>query len=121
MTAKQPPEIAEAAVETGVKKAHLRWDKVLVGSFLAGAYIAFGGLVAPIEHVDVVTAPRAGAILFDVQPGDRVAKGDRLATIVHTPGEQGGTVDVCAPQGGYVLTRVSRRSIYAGDDLVKLV
>ena len=35
MTAKQPPEIAEAAVETGVKKAHLRWDKVLVGSFLA--------------------------------------------------------------------------------------
>ncbi len=46
MTAKQPPEIAEAAVETGVKKAHLRWDKVLVGSFLAGAYIAFGGLVA---------------------------------------------------------------------------
>jgi formate transporter len=46
MTAKQPPEIAEAAVETGVKKAHLRWDKVFVGSFLAGAYIAFGGLVA---------------------------------------------------------------------------
>jgi formate transporter len=46
MTAKQPPEIAQAAVETGVKKAHLGWDKVLVGSFLAGAYIAFGGLVA---------------------------------------------------------------------------
>ncbi|MCO1656150.1 formate/nitrite transporter family protein [Pseudonocardia humida] len=46
MTAKQPPEIAAAAVETGTKKAHLRWDKVLVGSFLAGAYIAFGGLVA---------------------------------------------------------------------------
>jgi formate/nitrite transporter len=46
MTTKQPPEIAAAAVETGAKKAHLRWDKVLVGSFLAGAYIAFGGLVA---------------------------------------------------------------------------
>jgi formate transporter len=46
LSAKQPPEIAAAAVETGVKKAHLRWDKVLVGSFLAGAYIAFGGLVA---------------------------------------------------------------------------
>jgi len=45
MATKQPPEIAEAAVDTGVKKAHLRWDKVLVGSFLAGAYIAFGGLV----------------------------------------------------------------------------
>jgi formate/nitrite transporter len=46
MATKQPPEIAEAAVETGVSKAHLRWDRVLVGSFLAGAYIAFGGLVA---------------------------------------------------------------------------
>jgi formate transporter len=43
---KQPSEIAEAAVESGAAKAHLRWDKVLVGAFLAGAYIAFGGLVA---------------------------------------------------------------------------
>ena len=46
MTAKQPPEIARTAAAVGVDKAHLRWDKVLVGSFLAGAYIAFGGLVA---------------------------------------------------------------------------
>ncbi len=46
MAAKQPAEIAAAAVESGEAKAHLRWDKVLVGSFLAGAYIAFGGLVA---------------------------------------------------------------------------
>jgi formate/nitrite transporter len=46
MATKQPPEVAEAAVDTGVKKARLRWDKVLVGGFLAGAYIAFGGLVA---------------------------------------------------------------------------
>jgi formate/nitrite transporter len=46
MAAKQPSEIAEAAVEAGTAKAHLRWDKVIVGSFLAGAYIAFGGLVA---------------------------------------------------------------------------
>ncbi|GAA1806706.1 formate/nitrite transporter family protein [Planosporangium flavigriseum] len=46
MTTKEPAEIAQAAVATGVKKAHLRWDKVLVGGFLAGAYIAFGGLLA---------------------------------------------------------------------------
>jgi formate/nitrite transporter len=43
---KQPSEIAEAAVESGTAKAHLRWDKIVVGAFLAGAYIAFGGLVA---------------------------------------------------------------------------
>jgi formate transporter len=46
ITTKQPPEIAKAAVETGAQKAHLRWDRVLIGGFLAGVYIAFGGLVA---------------------------------------------------------------------------
>lgn len=48
MPAKEPAEIARTAVATGVKKAELRWDKSLVGSFLAGAYIAFGALVAII-------------------------------------------------------------------------
>ena len=46
MAAKKPPEIAEAATATGVQKTKQSWDKVLVSSFLAGAYIAFGGLVA---------------------------------------------------------------------------
>ncbi|MBX3568818.1 MAG: succinylglutamate desuccinylase/aspartoacylase family protein [Rhizobiaceae bacterium] len=81
----------------------------------------FAGLVAPIDHVDVVTSPRAGAILFDVEPGDRVAKGQRVATIVHNAGRADGSIEVLAPQSGYVLTRVSRRSLYAGDDLLKLV
>ena len=46
MTAREPHEMAEVATEVGAKKAHRSWDKVLVSSFLAGAYIAFGGLVA---------------------------------------------------------------------------
>jgi formate/nitrite transporter len=46
MPINEPSDIAHAAVATGIKKAHLSWDKTLVGSFLAGAYIAFGGLVA---------------------------------------------------------------------------
>src|SRR4051794_6805306 len=46
MPFKTPKQIAEAAVETGATKAALSWDKALVGGFLAGAYIAFGGLVA---------------------------------------------------------------------------
>ncbi len=81
----------------------------------------FTGLVAPISHVEIVTAPRAGAILFDVAPGDQVAEGDRLATIVHAAGEDDGSTDVFAPQPGFILTRVARRSTYAGDDLIKLV
>jgi formate/nitrite transporter len=46
MGMKTPDQITAAAVEAGTKKAHLTWDKALVGGFLAGAYIAFGGLVA---------------------------------------------------------------------------
>jgi formate/nitrite transporter len=46
MADKQPPEIAKAAVAVGEKKVAQRWDKTLLGSFLAGAYISFGGLVA---------------------------------------------------------------------------
>ncbi len=46
MAAKKPDEIAQAAAATGEVKARTSWDKTLVGSFLAGAYISFGALVA---------------------------------------------------------------------------
>jgi formate transporter len=46
MAMKTPEQVAVAAVESGAKKGVLSWDKALVGGFLAGAYIAFGGLVA---------------------------------------------------------------------------
>src|SRR3954454_19658268 len=46
MPFKSPPEITVAGATTGAKKASLSWDKALVGAFLAGAYIAFGGMLA---------------------------------------------------------------------------
>jgi formate/nitrite transporter len=46
MSAREPQETAEVAVKAGAKKTQRTWDRVLVSSFLAGAYIAFGGLVA---------------------------------------------------------------------------
>jgi formate transporter len=46
MSAREPQETAGVAVAAGTKKVHRTWDRVLVSSFLAGAYIAFGGLVA---------------------------------------------------------------------------
>jgi formate/nitrite transporter len=46
MSAREPQEIAQIAAETGVKKVHRTWDRVLVSAFLAGAYISFGALVA---------------------------------------------------------------------------
>jgi formate transporter len=46
VTAREPQEMAQVAAETGAKKTHRTWDRVLVSSFLAGAYISFGALVA---------------------------------------------------------------------------
>ena len=46
MSAREPLEMAQVAAQTGAKKTHRSWDRVLVSAFLAGAYIAFGGLVA---------------------------------------------------------------------------
>ncbi len=46
MSFKDPAEITEVGIEKGVSKAKLSWDKALVAGFLAGAYIAFGALLA---------------------------------------------------------------------------
>lgn len=81
----------------------------------------FTGLVAPIEHVEVVRAPCSGAILYHARPGDHVAEGAPLCTIVNAPGEPDGSVDIVAPQAGLILTRRQRRFTEAGGDLVKLV
>jgi formate transporter len=48
MSFKSPAEIARTGVQTGTSKAALSWDKALVAGFLAGAYIAFAGLLAVI-------------------------------------------------------------------------
>ncbi len=81
----------------------------------------FTGIAAPIANVEMISMPRAGAILFHVEPGQRVEQGARLATIVHSPGEPDGAIAIHAPQAGYILTRIIHRSGRAGDDIIKLV
>ncbi|WP_432492268.1 formate/nitrite transporter family protein [Kineococcus gypseus] len=46
MAFKTPDQIAAAAVAAGEKKSHLPVGKMVVGGFLAGAYIAIAGLLA---------------------------------------------------------------------------
>src|ERR1700712_1690693 len=46
MAYKTPAQATEAAVEAGVAKANAPFGKLVVGGFLAGAYIAFGSLLA---------------------------------------------------------------------------
>jgi predicted deacylase len=82
---------------------------------------AFEGVAAPIEHVEMVKTPVAGAALFHVQPGDRVRANDLLATIVASPGEPDGRLEIRAPQAGYVFTRRAPKALVAGDDVLKLI
>ena len=55
-------ETAELAVASGVSKAALPAGKALVGGFLAGAYIAFGGLLAIVASAGLKPATWGGLI-----------------------------------------------------------
>jgi formate/nitrite transporter len=48
MPFKPPAEIAKAAIGSGAVKCTTTWDKLLILAFFAGAYIAFGALLAEI-------------------------------------------------------------------------
>ncbi len=75
----------------------------------------------PIRHVNMVLAPVGGTILYHVSPGDRVQTGQLLAEIIVNPGCKDGSVEIHAPQAGYVLTRRIRRFIRMGDNLLKII
>jgi predicted deacylase len=81
----------------------------------------FKGVAAPIGNVEMVKTPKGGALLYDVKPGERVSEGQRIATVVYAAGEQGGAVEILAPQAAYVLTRRATRIVRANEDILKLV
>jgi formate/nitrite transporter len=62
MSFKSPPEITATAAETGTTKARLSADKAVVGGFLAGAYIAFGGLLAVVVSAGLDPAKVGGVV-----------------------------------------------------------
>ena len=67
MSYNTPKEIAAAAVAAGTAKAALKPGNALVGGFLAGAYIAFGGLLAVV--VSAGLDPRQWGGLITVVTG----------------------------------------------------
>ncbi|OAP41346.1 peptidase M14 [Sinorhizobium glycinis] len=81
---------------------------------------AFGGVVAPLDNIEMIRAPEAGAILFHKDIGESVGAGDLLATIIARPGMPNGEIEVRAPQDGLVVTRVSTRFARRRSDLMKI-
>ena len=112
------PELAEADAK-GLYR-FLRARGVLSDAD-AGDPGEWAGVAEPIENVEMLRAPAAGTLLYHVAPGSTVKSGDRLVSIIGSPGEPEGTVDVHAPQDGLVLSRRTHRVTSMGDDLVKLV
>lgn len=81
----------------------------------------FAGVAEAIENVELLRAPRGGILLYHVRPGERVAAGQPVATLLGAPGEAAGTVELTAPQEGLVVTRRAAKTVRAGDDVIKIL
>jgi predicted deacylase len=76
-------------------------------------------LVADVGLAEYIATPVAGTVLYDVDVGDWVAAGQRLAQILPEAGTP--RHDVTAPAEGYVLARRDRRFLRRGDDVLTIV
>jgi uncharacterized protein len=81
----------------------------------------FSGPAITLDYVEMIYAPVGGMVLYHVIPGDKVRKGEKLATIVSRPGDQASDIILTAPQAGLILTRREVRSTQRGGDLIKLL
>ncbi|MGO4440026.1 peptidase M14 [Rhizobium sp. RAF56] len=80
----------------------------------------FSGPAVPLDNIEMIRAPMAGTVLFHRNVGERVAEDDLLATIITAPGMPDGTIEVRAPQDGFIVTRVSDRLVRRSGDLMKI-
>ena len=81
---------------------------------------AFSGPAVPLDNVEMIRAPQAGAVLFHRNIGETVEAGELLATLITRPGMEDGTIEIRAPQSGLILTRASARFARRRGDLMKI-
>nr|WP_245181874.1 succinylglutamate desuccinylase/aspartoacylase family protein [Sinorhizobium mexicanum] len=109
--------------ETARRDADGVWQFLLGRGVVAGSRAdlpAFAGKAVPLDNVEMIRAPAAGAVLFHRDIGESVKAGDLLATILTKPGMPDGSVEVRAPQDGLIVTRVSTRFARRRSDLMKI-
>jgi len=75
--------------------------------------------VGDIDAAELILTPASGALLLDVDVGEWVTEGQRLAVIVTTAGLA--RHEIHTPFDGVVLTRFDRRIVRRGDYVVKVL
>ncbi len=79
------------------------------------------GKAVPLDNIEVVKSPVPGTVLLNKQLGDDVKTGDLLATVIHKPGLEEGTIHITAPQDGTIITRTNSRFAARGGQLFKII
>jgi len=80
----------------------------------------FNGAVAGLDYVQMINAPVGGTVLFEKDVGEKVKTGDRLATIITTPGDLSRDRVIASPVDGDIVTRVIHRFVRPTDNLMKI-
>ena len=76
-------------------------------------------ITGDVDAAHLIPTPVPGALLYDVDIGDWVKEGQRLAVVLSEPG----TVDheIRSPFDGQVMTRRDLRFVRRGDDVIKVL
>ena len=76
-------------------------------------------ITGDVDAAQLIPTPVPGALLYDVDIGDWVKEGQRLAVVLSEPG----TVDheIRSPFDGQVMTRRDLRFVRRGDDVIKVL
>ena len=75
--------------------------------------------IGHIDDAELIPTPVPGAVLYDVEVGDRVVAGQRLAAILPHAGTD--PREVRAPYDGIVMTRRNFRFVRRGDHVMKVL
>ncbi len=76
-------------------------------------------IIGDVDDAQLLPTPVPGTLLYDVEIGDWVTEGQRLASVLSEPGTVGH--EILAPFDGQVMTRRDRRFVRRGDDVIKVL
>lgn len=76
-------------------------------------------VIGDVDAAQLISTPVPGALLYDVEIGDWVTEGQRLAVVLSEPGTA--HHEIRSPFDGQVMTRRDRRFARRGDDVIKVL